>query len=272
LFENPLISTSQASLNPFEFSQSVESVLARQSTIQLIDESIATQILRSPSIQSPLQSTADLSKSVIQFPPDERTAEQIEFDQDETNSNIESHNSGCTSDEEERKSVVLNRYQSPEYNLNPSALIATIPPVPPIPINFLQNHQKFTDLTIEPGLDPVSLAQFNEIIESVKIAIKEDAQPMRIGQGSSGSYFCRNTEGQILGVFKPKDEEPYGDQNPKWTKWIHRNVFFCCFGRSCLIPNVGSYQNEFCDFCACCSDVGEYIVYQVGLRLNISKD
>lgn len=42
-----------------------------------------------------------------------------------------------------------------------------------------------------------------------------------------------------MGVFKPKNEEPYGHLNPKWTKWIHKNLFPCCFGRSCLIPNLG---------------------------------
>lgn len=42
-----------------------------------------------------------------------------------------------------------------------------------------------------------------------------------------------------MGVFKPKNEEPYGRLNPKWTKWIHRHLFPCCFGRSCLIPNLG---------------------------------
>ncbi|KAK6827922.1 phosphatidylinositol 3- and 4-kinase domain-containing protein [Apiospora arundinis] len=64
-----------------------------------------------------------------------------------------------------------------------------------------------------------------------------------ITQGSSGSYFARNTEGKIVGVFKPKDEEPYAAGNPKWNKWIHRNLFPCCFGRACLIPNL-SYVSE----------------------------
>lgn len=40
-----------------------------------------------------------------------------------------------------------------------------------------------------------------------------------------------------IGVFKPKNEEPYGSLNPKWMKWIHRIFFPCCFGRSCLVPN-----------------------------------
>jgi hypothetical protein len=47
----------------------------------------------------------------------------------------------------------------------------------------------------------------------------------------------------VVGVFKPKDEEPYASRNPKWTKWIHRNLFPFFFGRACLIPNL-SYVSE----------------------------
>lgn len=77
----------------------------------------------------------------------------------------------------------------------------------------------------------------------MRTAIDNNMQPTRISQGSSGSYFCRNTSGKIVGVFKPKNEEPYGRLNPKWTKWIHRHLFPCFFGRSCLIPNLG-YLSE----------------------------
>ena len=48
---------------------------------------------------------------------------------------------------------------------------------------------------------------------------------------------------KVVGVFKPKDEEPYGRLNPKWTKWMHKLCCPCCFGRSCLIPNQG-YLSE----------------------------
>ncbi|OAD07040.1 hypothetical protein MUCCIDRAFT_120581, partial [Mucor lusitanicus CBS 277.49] len=84
---------------------------------------------------------------------------------------------------------------------------------------------------------------FKEIVQSVRTAIENNMQPTRISQGSSGSYFCRNSSGKIVGVFKPKNEEPYGRLNPKWTKWIHRHLFPCFFGRSCLIPNLG-YLSE----------------------------
>ncbi|KAI8341964.1 phosphatidylinositol 3 and 4-kinase-domain-containing protein [Chlamydoabsidia padenii] len=86
---------------------------------------------------------------------------------------------------------------------------------------------------------PVSKQRYIQIVESVQDAIKDNIQPTRISQGSSGSYFCRDLDNTIVGVFKPKNEEPYGHLNPKWTKWFHRHLFPCFFGRSCLIPNLG---------------------------------
>ncbi|KAL9117248.1 MAG: hypothetical protein Q9187_006220 [Circinaria calcarea] len=85
--------------------------------------------------------------------------------------------------------------------------------------------------------------EFDDVVESVKVAIELGVHPKMISQGSSGSYFARNAEGKVVGVFKPKDEEPYASRNPKWTKWIHRNLFPCFFGRACLIPNL-SYVSE----------------------------
>ncbi|CAI5454076.1 unnamed protein product [Caenorhabditis angaria] len=70
-------------------------------------------------------------------------------------------------------------------------------------------------------------------------AIHNNHFPERIVQGSSGSYFVKNIHDEIIAVFKPKNEEPYGSLNPKWLKWIHRVFLPCCFGRSCLPPNQG---------------------------------
>lgn len=81
----------------------------------------------------------------------------------------------------------------------------------------------------EPAMSKV---EFESIVESVRTAIDQGMHPSLITQGSSGSYFARNTDGKIVGVFKPKDEEPYAAGNPKWNKWIHRNLFPCCFGRA----------------------------------------
>jgi phosphatidylinositol 4-kinase type 2 len=89
----------------------------------------------------------------------------------------------------------------------------------------------------------ISKTDFEEAVESVKVAIELGTHPLLISQGSSGSYFARNSQGKILAVFKPKDEEPYASKNPKWTKWIHRNLFPFFFGRACLIPNL-SYISE----------------------------
>ncbi|KAJ8915626.1 hypothetical protein NQ315_003410 [Exocentrus adspersus] len=87
--------------------------------------------------------------------------------------------------------------------------------------------------------DPV----FSELVWQAEVAIDNGIFPERISQGSSGSYFVKNQAGKIIAVFKPKDEEPYGRLNPKWTKWMHKLCCPCCFGRSCLIPNQG-YLSE----------------------------
>ncbi|EON96585.1 putative phosphatidylinositol 4-kinase type ii subunit alpha protein [Phaeoacremonium minimum UCRPA7] len=93
----------------------------------------------------------------------------------------------------------------------------------------------------QPGV--MTRDEFEAIVNSVRLAIEQGVHPRMISQGSSGSYFARNPEGKVVGVFKPKDEEPYAAGNPKWNKWIHRNLFPCCFGRACLIPNL-SYVSE----------------------------
>ncbi|XP_015523795.1 phosphatidylinositol 4-kinase type 2-alpha isoform X1 [Neodiprion pinetum] len=85
--------------------------------------------------------------------------------------------------------------------------------------------------------------QFSELVWQAECAIDHGIFPDRIYQGSSGSYFVKNPANKIIGVFKPKDEEPYGRLNPKWTKWMHKLCCPCCFGRSCLIPNQG-YLSE----------------------------
>ncbi|KAK0628054.1 Phosphatidylinositol 4-kinase lsb6 [Lasiodiplodia hormozganensis] len=91
--------------------------------------------------------------------------------------------------------------------------------------------------------DRLTKLEFDDIVESVRTAIELGTHPKMITQGSSGSYFARNPDGKVVGVFKPKDEEPYASRNPKWTKWIHRNLFPFAFGRACLIPNL-SYVSE----------------------------
>lgn len=84
----------------------------------------------------------------------------------------------------------------------------------------------------EPLAGAMTKAEFEAIVDSVRVAIRQEVHPSMISQGSSGSYFARNPDGKIVGVFKPKDEEPYAAGNPKWNKWIHRNLFPCCFGRA----------------------------------------
>ncbi|KAG2015532.1 phosphatidyl inositol kinase [Coprinopsis cinerea AmutBmut pab1-1] len=112
----------------------------------------------------------------------------------------------------------------------------TIPGVPsPGPVKTLDHKPPMTD------------ADFDAIVKSVKTAISDGIHPKMISKGSSGSYFARakvNGRVQTVAVFKPKDEEPYGRLNPKTTKWLHRQFrWIIPFGRACLIPNL-SYISE----------------------------
>ncbi|XP_034387394.1 phosphatidylinositol 4-kinase type 2-beta isoform X4 [Cyclopterus lumpus] len=67
--------------------------------------------------------------------------------------------------------------------------------------------------------------EFADIIQRAEQAIENGVFPERISQGSSGSYFVKDPKGKVIGVFKPKSEEPYGHLNPKWTKYFHKVVY-----------------------------------------------
>ncbi|KAG1673933.1 Phosphatidylinositol 4-kinase type 2-alpha [Nymphon striatum] len=109
---------------------------------------------------------------------------------------------------------------------------------------------------------------FMQVVRDAELSIENFIYPERIYQGSSGSYFVKDPDGvkndyvevipyqyepvlqagtanhvKTIAVFKPKDEEPYGRLNPKWTKWMHKLCCPCCFGRNCLVPNQG-YLSE----------------------------
>eukprot|EP00039_Didymoeca_costata_P019956 m.339528 g.339528 ORF g.339528 m.339528 type:complete len:465 (+) comp18848_c0_seq1:155-1549(+) len=85
--------------------------------------------------------------------------------------------------------------------------------------------------------------EYYKVIQEVENAIDGGVHPKLIVQGSSGSYFAKNPEQKIVGVFKPKDEEPYGPANPKWGKFFQRKLCPCMFGRDCIKPNQG-YLSE----------------------------
>lgn len=85
--------------------------------------------------------------------------------------------------------------------------------------------------------------EFETVVRQAELAIERGIFPERIYQGSSGSYFVKDLQGKIIGVFKPKNEEPYGHLNPKWTKWLQKLCCPCCFGRDCLVLNQG-YLSE----------------------------
>ncbi|KAJ9476244.1 Phosphatidylinositol 4-kinase LSB6 [Pseudozyma hubeiensis] len=104
----------------------------------------------------------------------------------------------------------------------------------------------------------MSSQEFQRQVEQVKHAIKCGVYPKMITTGSSGSYFVRVIDEPAsqpqseassaqpsslttVAVFKPKDEEPYGNLNPK--RQFARKYLWWAMGRPCLIPNF-SYLSE----------------------------
>ncbi|CAH7683677.1 phosphatidylinositol 3 and 4-kinase-domain-containing protein [Phakopsora pachyrhizi] len=114
------------------------------------------------------------------------------------------------------------------------------------PINLKTNTSRRT----LDHLDPTTPDQFRSIVESVIRSIDHPVRPILPklnGSGSSGSYFCRTCVSNVndlkasgtietVGIFKPKDEEPYGAMNPKWTKWAHRVL---------LAPLIGGFGRSW---------------------------
>jgi phosphatidylinositol 4-kinase type 2 len=155
-----------------------------------------------------------------------------------------------------------------EHDHPGSALSPPLPgPSPPTSLSLVSTYgcwlpPKSSPYTIEytvfkpvPGYPPVDEGAFAAMQradcppDAFAHAVREAVgaigahPPQRISRGSLGSYFVHGASGAVLGVFKPKDEEPYGPLSPKWTKWLHRTFFPCFFGRLCLIPNLG-YVSE----------------------------
>lgn len=74
------------------------------------------------------------------------------------------------------------------------------PSIDSLPEDNLRHNQSSS-------LSGVSTSDFLKVVAQVRLAISFGIEPKLIAQGSSGSYFCKNTEGTIVGVFKPKVQE-----------------------------------------------------------------
>ncbi|PWN26229.1 hypothetical protein BDZ90DRAFT_233363 [Jaminaea rosea] len=102
-----------------------------------------------------------------------------------------------------------------------------------IPKEAEKKRQATRDATAQIALD----------IRGVRQAITEGIQPTMIQTGSSGSYFVKARDAETgnlvtKAVFKPSDEEPYGNLNPK--RAFLRRYFWWAMGRPCLIPGFSA--------------------------------
>lgn len=121
----------------------------------------------------------------------------------------------------ETKTVVYNVDMSKEENRMKIESWHDIPDI----------HRVFTTLNTPEA--------FANIITEAREAISSNHHPHPTSSGSSGSYIILSPHSHPLGIFKPRDEEPYADLNPRWAKWFHKMCSPCFFGRACLVPNGG---------------------------------
>ncbi|WFD00784.1 1-phosphatidylinositol 4-kinase [Malassezia yamatoensis] len=91
---------------------------------------------------------------------------------------------------------------------------------------------------------PMDHVAFFRMVQEIETSIQQGVHPRMISAGTSGSYLVYVREGEstrVVAVFKPMDEEPYGNLNPK--RVFLRKYFWWAMGRPCLIPNF-SYLSE----------------------------
>ncbi|KAG8930968.1 phosphatidyl inositol kinase, partial [Tulasnella sp. 408] len=94
---------------------------------------------------------------------------------------------------------------------------------------------------------PKTQHDFDNLANSVKLAILDGLHPKMIAKGSSGSYFARakkDGKTQVVGVFKPKDEEPVRRpslpvEDNRYVTWRHRGP------ANALTPPVLSTQQSY---------------------------
>lgn len=93
-------------------------------------------------------------------------------------------------------------YRLAEEETKPSQLVAGVknPVVPKVQV-VLGNTE------LSPGL--------SSVVEGVRDGLAKGLTPSLASSGLGGTYFLRNKDQRIVGVFKPEDEEAYAPNNPR---------------------------------------------------------
>ena len=78
-----------------------------------------------------------------------------------------------------------------------------------------------------------------DALRETQQAIYDGKLPQKTKKGTSGTYMLKNTSGQLIGVFKPGEEETYGPRNPRMSKRFQRAFAPCTYKRKGLLKNAG---------------------------------
>jgi len=66
-----------------------------------------------------------------------------------------------------------------------------------------------------PGSQCRETHDINDVLEEANKALDDGIEPHLVEDGLGGTYFVRDRHGRSIAVFKPRDEEPLGPNNPK---------------------------------------------------------
>lgn len=84
-------------------------------------------------------------------------------------------------------------------------------------------------------------------MEEVREAIAKDFLLEMVYEGYSGTYKTLDYQGNIVGIFKPKDEHPYGSDNPKCLGFVLRNLMPLKARRGCNVAEQ-TYLTEVASY------------------------
>jgi hypothetical protein len=106
--------------------------------------------------------------------------------------------------------VLKNSQTIGDYNLHDNAVIYRLAQEKQAKPNTL------TEPTVQVVLgDSQCPSQLRSVIEDCKQGLAQGLAPVLAPSGLGGTYFLRNANDSIVGVFKPEDEEAYAPNNPR---------------------------------------------------------
>ena len=67
-------------------------------------------------------------------------------------------------------------------------------------------------------------SRLQDLVQNVRNGLLRNETFELVSKGFSGTYQTYDAERNLIGIFKPRDESPYGKDNPKCLAFCRRNL------------------------------------------------